>query len=109
MVLGFWYQVIAEKKMECFLTRYPSGGITTKKNHAKHNSNELKRFSNDAEETLTRCQSSGPFKMNQNQEIMMAKGLFRAEPVDRNQQSKAKHDGKGSLKRRNLFTGTRKS
>ena len=54
------------KKMECFLTRYPSGGITTKKNHAKHKSNELKRFSNDTEETLTRCQSSGPFKMNQN-------------------------------------------
>ena len=54
-------------------------------------------------------------------EIMMAKGLFTAgtltgtqdtwwqrvslvpEPVDRNQQITANHDGKGSLKRRNLY------
>ena len=49
-----------------FLTRYQSRGVAIKKNHAKHNSNELKPRSNDAEETLTRCQSSGPFKEKQN-------------------------------------------
>ena len=56
-----------------------------------------------------------------NQEIMMAKGLFSAgtctgtqepwwqrvslapEPVDRNQQFTANHDGNGSLKRRNMY------
>ena len=36
-------------------------------------------------------------------EIMMAKGLLAPEPVDRSQQITANHDGKGSLKRRNLL------